>query len=245
MQNWARTACALLALALPLFAAGCASTDNKEAAAADDPLEPMNRFFFGMNQKLDRNAALPAATFYVSTVPGPMRNGVHNFLSNLSGPVDFVNSVLQLHGDEAATALGRFSVNTTIGLGGIFDVATGWGMPEENEDFGQTLGYYGLGQGPYLVLPLRGPSSVRDFGGSYVDGYFSPLYYVRYSGRQYVGLIRGSLGSVDDRSANIMTFREIERSSVDFYATMRDYYRQRRDAAIRNGKPDLETLPDL
>jgi phospholipid-binding lipoprotein MlaA len=236
---------ALLAVLLSLMAAGCASSDNKEAAAADDPLEPMNRFFFSFNQTLDRNAALPAASFYVSTVPNPLRTGVHNFLSNLDGPVDFVNSMLQFHLEEAGGAISRFGINSTLGLGGIFDIATGWGLPEEQEDFGQTLGVYGLGQGPYLVLPLRGPSAVRDFAGSYVDGYFSPLYYVRYSGRQYVGLVRASLGSVDNRSANIMTFREIERSSVDFYATMRDFYRQRRDNAIRNGKPDMETLPDL
>ncbi|HEY5347691.1 MAG TPA: VacJ family lipoprotein [Rhizomicrobium sp.] len=230
---------------MPLFAAGCASADNKEAAAADDPLEPTNRAVFRFNQSLDRNAALPVASFYASTVPNPLRTGVHNFLSNLDGPVDAANSMLQVHFDEAGTALGRFTVNSTIGVGGIFDVATGWGMPDRNEDFGQTLGYYGVGQGPYLVLPLRGPSAVRDFAGSYIDGYFSPLYYVHYNGRQYVGLVRASLGSVDNRSANIMTFREIERSSVDFYATMRDYYRQRREAAIRNGKPDMDNLPDL
>jgi phospholipid-binding lipoprotein MlaA len=246
MKKGVGTPWALLAAALLLLVVGCASANDKEAAAADDPLEPMNRFFFGLNEKLDHHAALPAASFYNHAVPGPLRVGIHNFLSNLGGPVDFANSVLQGNWDEAGDTLGRFSVNTTLGVGGIFDVATGWGLPERNEDFGQTLGSYGVGQGPYLVLPLRGPSAVRDFAGSYVDGYFSPFYYLHphYSGRQYIGLIRSSLGSVDNRAANIMTYREIERSSVDFYATMRSYYRQRRDAAIRNGKLDLESVPE-
>jgi phospholipid-binding lipoprotein MlaA len=246
MKKGVGTPGALLAAALLLLVVGCASANNKEAAAADDPLEPMNRFFFKLNEKLDHHAALPAASFYNHAVPGPLRIGIHNFLSNLGGPVDFVNSALQGNWDEAGDTLGRFSVNTTVGIGGILDVATGWGLPAHKEDFGQTLGVYGVGQGPYLVLPLRGPSAVRDFAGSYVDGYFSPFYYLHphYSGRQYIGLIRSSLGSVDHRAANIMTYREIERTSVDFYATMRSYYRQRRDAAIHNGKPDLKDLPE-
>ncbi len=128
---------------------------------------------------------------------------------------------------------------------GIFDVATDWGMPGRDRDFGETLGTYGVGPGPYLVLPFRGPTAIRDFAGNYVDGFFSPLYYVRYSGRQYVGLVKSSLGSVSNRSANIVTYRDIERASVDYYATMRAYYLQRRARQIEETNVQTAELPDF
>lgn len=231
----------LLALILGLFTAGCAT----DAQTPDDPLEPMNRFFFDMNRKMDRHAALPAATFYNDTVPRGVRGTIHNVLNNLGGPVTAVNDVLQLEFENAGIAAGRFLVNTTIGVVGIFDVATDWGMPQSHRDFGETLGVYGLPPGPYLVLPFRGPSAVRDLAGSYVDGYFSPLRYARYSGRNYVGLVRSSLGSIDNRSANIITYRDIERASVDYYATMRAYYLQRRARQVEDKSVQTAELPDF
>src|SRR6185312_4783152 len=130
----------VLALLLGLGLAGCASSDNQEAQLADDPLEPMNRFFFDFNQRLDRHAALPAATFYADNVPSGIRGDVHNFLVNLGGPVNVANDILigELH--NAAEAGARFVVNTTVGVAGIFDVATGWGLREKSRDFGATLG---------------------------------------------------------------------------------------------------------
>ena len=230
-----------------LVAAGCASADNQEASVAGDPLEPMNRYFFDLNAKLDRHAALPAATFYNDTIPSPARTGVHNFLENLSGPVSMVNDLLQLQFANAGTAAARFVVNTTVGVAGIFDVATGWGLPERARDFGETLGTYGVPQGPYLVVPLSGPTAVRDLSGSYVDGFFSPLYYMRvkYTGKQYVGLVKSALGTVDNRSRNLVTYRDIERASVDFYATMRDLYRQRRQRLIEDKASPTAELPDF
>lgn len=232
-------------LAFSLLTAGCASPDNQEAIAANDPLEPMNRFFFDVNERLDRHAALPAATFYADNVPRGIRGNIHNFLVNLGGPVNVANDILIGEFQNAAEAGARFVVNTTVGVAGVFDVATGWGLREKSRDFGETLGVYGVPQGPYLVLPFRGPSSVRDFSGSYVDGYFSPLHFIHYSGSTYVGLVHSSLGSVDNRSANIVTFQDIQRASVDYYATMRDYYRQRRERQVEDKAVQTVELPDF
>jgi phospholipid-binding lipoprotein MlaA len=231
----------VLALGLALATSACAG----DPEAPDDPLEPMNRVFFDLNQRLDRHAALPAASFYKSAVPNGIRGGIHNVLSNLSGPVTVVNDLLQVEFENAGIAAGRFVVNTTLGVAGIFDVASDWGMPGRNRDFGETLGTLGIPPGPYLVLPFRGPTAVRDFAGSYVDGFFSPLYYVHYSGRQYVGLVKSSLGSVDNRSANIVTYRDIERASVDYYATMRAYYLQRRARQVEEKSVQTAELPDF
>jgi phospholipid-binding lipoprotein MlaA len=230
-------------LALGLMVAGCA--DSNEAELANDPLEPMNRFFFDFNQKLDRHAALPAATFYADNVPRGVRGNVHNLLSNLGGPITAANDVLEADFTNAGVAAARFVINTTLGVVGIFDVAESWGLPQRSRDFGETLGTYGVGQGPYLVLPFRGPSSIRDFSGSYVDGYFSPTRFFHYSGSTYVGLVHSSLGSVDNRSANLLTFRDIERASVDYYATMRDYYRQRREREVQDRAVQTSELPDF
>lgn len=233
--------------ALGFSLAGCASLSNQEAIAANDPLEPMNRFFFGINQKLDREAALPAATFYAANVPNRFRRTFRNFFGNLGVPVSIVNNVLQGQFKNADKASARFLINSSLGIGGLFDVATDWGYPERDRDFGETLGTYGVPQGPYLVLPFRGPTAVRDFGGNYIDGFFSPLYYmkIQFSGKQYVGLVKSTIGSVDNRANNIVTYRDIERASVDFYATMRHYYRERRQRLVEDKSSPRDELPDF
>src|SRR3569623_1423201 len=231
-----RAAALALTWALTLAAAGCASTQqaDPDAVSVNDPLENINRFFFDLNQRLDRNAGAPAATAYKDTVPQTVRGGLHNVLDNLGGPVTVANDLLQAQFENAAIATGRFLVNTTIGVAGIFDVATGWGMPGRNRDFGETMGTYGVPPGPYLVLPFRGATDVRDFAGNYIDGFASPLRYVRYAGRNYVGLVESSLGSMDNRANNIITYRDIERASVDYYSTLRTYYLQRRARLIED-----------
>src|SRR3569623_2922240 len=221
----------ICALALGLIASGCASTSDSTPM---DPLEPVNRFFFDMTQKLDRNAALPAATFYRDTVPQPARTTLHNVLDNLGGPVTFANDILQIDFENAGLAAARIVVSTTIGVAGIFDVATDWGLAGRPRDFGETMGTYGVPPGPYLVLPFRGVTDVRDFAGNYIDGFASPLRYVRYDGRNYVGLVKSSLGSMDNRANNIITYRDIERASVDYYSTLRTYYLQRRARLIED-----------
>lgn len=235
------------ALALSLLLGGCATTQSQDsnAAAVNDPLESVNRLFFDLNQRLDRNAGIPAANAYKENVPRTVRGGLHNVLDNLGGPVTVANSLLQAKFESAATAAGRFIVNSTIGVAGIFDVATGWGMRGRNRDFGETLGTYGVPAGPYLVLPFRGSTDVRDFAGNYLDGFASPLRYVRYDGNNYVGLVKSTLGSMDNRSANLVTFRDIERSSVDYYATMRTLYLERRERLIEDKPVRTAGLPDF
>jgi phospholipid-binding lipoprotein MlaA len=243
-----RAAALALTWALTLAAAGCASTQQQadpDAVSVNDPLENINRFFFDLNQRLDRNAGAPAATAYKDTVPQTVRGGLHNVLDNLGGPVTVANSLLQAKFEGAATAMGRFVVNTTIGVAGIFDVATDWGMPGRNRDFGETMGTYGVPPGPYLVLPFRGSTDVRDFAGNYIDGYASPLHYVRYEGNNYVGLVKSTLGSMDNRSNNIVTFRDIQRTSVDYYATMRTLYMERRARLIEDKPIRTAELPDF
>ena len=241
MKAWSsRRFCLVVALAAGL--GGCATVADQP----DDPLEPVNRVVFDLNQRLDRNAALPAATYYAETVPNPVRVHVHNVLANLGGPGTEANDVLQGEFNFAGEALERFLVNTTIGVAGVFDVATDWGLPERSRDFGLTLGNIGVPEGPYLVIPFGGSSALRDLAGSYVDGYFSPLRYVgQYNGRQYVGLFKNVIGTVDSRSANIDAYRDIERNSVDYYATMRARYLQRRARQVEQKAVVTAELPDF
>jgi len=235
-------------LALALLAGGCAgpaATQDADATMVSDPLEGMNRFFFDMNQRLDRNAAKPVATAYKEDVPQSVRGSLHNLLDNLGGPVNVANDLLEAQFQNAGVAAGRFLVNTTIGLAGIFDVATDWGMPARNRDFGETLGTYGVPPGPYLVLPLRGSTDVRDFAGNYLDGFATPLHFVRYDGNNYVGWMKSTLGSMDNRSANLVTYEDIERASVDYYATMRTLYMERRARLVEDRNVRTASLPDF
>ena len=139
--------------------AGCSSTSAPEALAQNDPYEPTNRAIFDFNTKLDNNFAKPVAKFYNHAVPGFARDGLHNFLTNLNKPITFGNDVLQGEGSRAGQTLGRFVVNSTLGVAGIFDVATMMGIPDHSEDFGQTLGVWGSGEGPTsccrLSVPIR------------------------------------------------------------------------------------------
>lgn len=221
----------------------CAS--NPQSIADNDPFEPLNREVFALNHSLDSRVALPVATFYRSATPGPIREHVHFFLTNLQMPVTFANDVLQGNISRGGDAIGRFVVNSTLGFAGVFDVATDWGMPYHKEDFGQTMGWYGVGEGPYLVLPLLGPALPRDLAGQFVDHYFDPLAYVTFKNRLYWTYTRSALSFLDSRSRSIDTLREIQRSSIDLYATTRSLYRSSRNNEINNGSPDLTSLPDF
>jgi phospholipid-binding lipoprotein MlaA len=227
-------ALALLMLGLPLCA--CASVQRW---SDNDPFEPFNRTMFRLNQSLDHNAALPAAVFYRSTVPGGIRDGVHNLLTNIGMPITFANDLLQGQFSRAGRAAERFGVNTTLGVLGIMDPATGMGLPMQQEDFGQTLGVYGVPPGPYLVLPLLGATLPRDaVGRIFVDHYFSPLSYIDYSGRYYVSLGARVFSTVDGRARSIEEIRDIERNSVDQYVGMRDAYIRHRQDQVENHTPE-------
>jgi phospholipid-binding lipoprotein MlaA len=234
----------LLAIAaLGVWVAGCSST--QESIEQNDPLEPLNRQVFALNHSLDNRIALPVATFYHSVTPEPLREHLHYFLTNFHLPVTFANDVLQGNFERGGEAIGRFAANSTLGLAGVFDVATEWGLPYHQEDFGQTMAVYGVGEGPYLVLPLAGPAVPRDIAGSFVDHYFDPLGYIKWHHKYYYSWGRSILSFVDSRSQSVDALREIEHSSVDLYATTRSLYRQSRDAEIRNGEPDVQGLPDF
>jgi len=221
---------------------GCATEDT---SGANDPYEATNRAIFNFNQKLDKAVMKPVAETYVSVVPEPARDGIHNFIENLDLPITFANDILQGEIKRGAQTVARATINTTVGIGGLLDVAADLGIPPHKEDFGQTLAVWGVDEGPYLVLPFIGPDPPRDFGGSIVDIAFDPFTYVDLRESFWWMAGRKALGVLDLRSRNLDTLDAIERQSVDLYASIRSLYRQNRNNEIHNGKPDIENLPNL
>lgn len=237
---------AVLLLAAGLALAGCASAPaTSDPSQPNDPLEGMNRGIFAFDQKVDRYVVKPSAEAYVDVVPEPARNGMHNFLTNLDLPVTFANDVLQGEVDRAGQTFGRFTINSTIGIGGILDLATPMGIPYHSEDFGQTLAVYGVPEGPYLVLPLFGPDPPRDLAGQVADVFLDPFTYVKLREHGWYSFGRAYFSLLDLRSRNLGTLEGIERSSVDYYASVRSLYRQLRNNEIRNGKTDVKDLPSF
>jgi len=226
--------------------AGCASTaTNSVQTDQNDPYEATNRNVFALNQNFDKHLTKPIAEFYNKAVPEPAREGIHNFLTNLNQPVTFGNDVLQGEPKRAVDTFGRFVVNSTIGIGGLVDAAGKFGMEEHTSDFGETLAVYGVGEGPYLVLPGLGPSNPRDAFGNAVDILMDPITWVTWRSSEFFKLSRGLAGINDERAANVETLDQLEKSSVDLYATIRSLYRQHRQAEINHGKPDIENLPNF
>ena len=223
---------------LAVLVTGCAASTDPEAIAQNDPYESTNRAIFDFNAGLDKHFARPIAKGYNSIVPQFARNGVHNFLTNLDKPVTFGNDLLQGEGTRAGQTLGRFTVNLVLGVGGLVDVATMVGIPDHSEDFGQTLGVWGAGEGPYLVMPFLGPDPPRDLTGDVVDIFIDPTTYIRFHGSDTWYAVRSGVSMLDLRARNIDTLDQIERTSIDLYATTRSLYRQYRNSEIRNGKPD-------
>ena len=233
----------LLLAALPSALGACASrppVDDPEAIAEfrqnNDPIEPFNRGSYAVHQAIDRNVLAPVARGYRAAVPDPVRLGVRNVLANLRSPVILFNDVLQGEPRRAGDTLGRFVVNSTLGLGGIFDVAgTRLGVRGHTEDFGQTFARWGVGEGPYLFIPILGPSNPRDLAGFGAGLAADPLVWVG-QGAAVEGLLWGRTGAtvVDTREDLLDTTDAVERSSLDPYATLRSAYRQRRRAEIEN-----------
>ncbi|MDX1574775.1 MAG: VacJ family lipoprotein [Kiloniellales bacterium] len=215
---------------------------EEEIEEPNDPLEIPNRFIFAMNRTLDVALFRPIAVLYRDLVPEYARQRVHLFLRNLHEPVTLANDVLQGDWERAGTTWDRFLLNSTGGILGFWDVATDLGHPYHKEDFGQTLGVYGVGDGPYLMLPILGPSNVRDASGKVVDIFLDPFFYItRETDKQEWRLYRFALDGLDFRTRNLETLDEIERDALDFYARLRSLYRQRREAEIRN---DVDALSD-
>ncbi len=211
--------------------------DGRQAwIEANDPLEPMNRYFFELNRGLDQLLIFPIADTYRGAVPAGIRDSVRNFLDNLLSPVILANDLLQGNVDRASQTWGRFLTNTFVGVGGLFDVSD---IEKHGEDFGQTLAVWGVEEGFYLVLPILGPRPPRDLVGLGVDSFLlDPVYWwARSEDAEWLVVTRFVVDGIDFRARNIETLDEIEQSSIDFYATIRSLYRQRRDDEIRNGAP--------
>lgn len=237
-QQFSRRQQFLGLMVLAVVATGCTASKDPAALAQNDPYEPTNRAISNFNTKLDNNFAKPVAKAYNWAVPQPARTGIHNFLTNLNKPVVFGNDLLQGEFTRAGQTLARFTVNTTLGVGGLVDAASMADIPEHDEDFGQTLGVYGTGEGPYLVLPFMGPNPPRDLAGNVVDMFMDPTTYIKFHGSDTWFAVRSGVSILDFRARNIDTLEQIERTSIDMYATTRSLYRQYRNSEINNGKPD-------
>jgi phospholipid-binding lipoprotein MlaA len=238
----------ICALALCQLLAACATATppSPEALAANDPFEAINRETLRFNGKVDRYFVMPNVGIYFILVPEKGRRGVHNFLGHLSLPIIFVNDVLQGEGTRAAQSLGRIVINSTFGLGGFFDPAVTLGMPLHREDMGQTLAVHGVQEGPFLVLPFFGPSNPRDAVGLATDWAIDPTNQLPFKQHVWWAVGRGYFTLLDLRAQNYQTLRDIQRSSVDYYASLRNFYRQYREEQIRNGKkPDPAVLEDF
>jgi phospholipid-binding lipoprotein MlaA len=196
-----------------------------------DPWERFNERMFAFNYGLDRRVVKPAASGWSKVAPEPFRKSLQNAVRNLGMPRRFVNNLLQLKVDGALRELAGFALNSSLGIGGLGDVATAEGVaPPDEEDTGQTLAVYGVKPGPYLVLPFFPPSTVRDTVGSSIDGFLDPLSLVM----PLVGSVAKRVGtSVNDRSMNLELFEEVEASVLDLYSGTRNLYLQRRERAIR------------
>jgi phospholipid-binding lipoprotein MlaA len=223
---------------------GCATKDP-EALAQNDPWEPTNRAVFDFDVKLNDAVAYPIAEFYNNNIPEVARDGVHNALANLNAPVVFGNDVLQGEPGKATDTVGRFVINSTVGLAGFIDVAGKMGIPGHTTDFGITLGKAGAAEGSYLVLPGLGPKPPRDLVGMGVDTAMDPLTWIRFHNSTLWLIVRGGVNVLDQYAANVDTVRQIERSSIDFYASTRSLYRQSRAAEINNGKAPESDLPNF
>ena len=229
-----------------LLLAGCATApppEDKEAVAAfkeaNDPYEPFNRAMLDFNLALDKAILRPVTSVYLEVVPDPLQTNVHNFLQNLRGPVIFANDLLQGELDRAGTALLRFAMNSTFGILGINDFAAEVGIEKHDEDFGQTLAIWEVESGPYLVLPIFGPSSPRDGVGLLADTLIDPFTWL--TPLEYrIGRSFGT--AVDKRARNFDQINDLEKNSLDFYSAVRSLYRQKRRDEIRNGAPPDNSL---
>jgi len=247
---------AIVFIAALMLVAGCASqpkpaadgwSEGGEPAIAEvdtdnDPLELLNRFTFSFNMALDTVIFQPVAAYYRFLFPVQVRDSVRNVFRNLRSPLILVNDLLQGEMERAQTTLERFIVNSTVGVLGLFDVAADLGLPYHDEDFGQTLGAHGVGEGFYLVLPILGPSNPRDGAGLLVDIYLNPLTYAFEEVDADDWLVpRLAAEAIDKRSRNIEVIEDLRRDSIDFYARIRSLYRQSRINEINNGRAPADT----
>jgi phospholipid-binding lipoprotein MlaA len=241
----------VFAAAVAALAGGCASTDTKDQDVWD-PLEVPNRFVFSINRAVDIIAIRPLAVIYRDWMPEPGQKGVRNALDNIQTPVTAINEVIQGSPKRAANSMARFLVNSTIGVAGLFDVASSLGLAKTKEDAGKTIGMYAgvppENGGPYLVLPLAGPSNFRDAAGLLADYAVDPFRiltyalnvdWIVYSGPRLAATV------IDTRSRTLFALDDIEKNSVDYYAALRSAYTQQRAEAIREKREKTDSRSEL
>lgn len=238
------------AFLLAALLGGCATPPTDPADLAiyeqnNDPLEPLNRKVFALNQALDHAVFRPVAKAYVFIVPDDGRTAVHNVLDNLKEPTVFFDNLLQGEFKRAGLTLGRFAINSTVGWAGIFDIATRSGIERQPADFGQTLYVWGIKSGPYLILPVFGPSNPRDAIGQGVDSYADPFtIWANDHGVTELTTARLLAGGADDRAQVLDILDDLEKNSVDFYAQLRSLAQQNRAAELNHGTAPSAT-PNL
>ena len=222
-----------VAILVTFFMFGCASQQNK------DPLEGLNRSVYKFNDVVDKAALKPIAQGYQAIAPTPVQTGVNNFFKNIRDVVTLVNELFQFKFKQAANTTSRVALNTTVGVLGIFDVHSKSGGVRTKEDFGQTLGYYGLDSGAYLVLPILGPSSARDGIGFVTDAFFfDPIGYINDDTTKWTTIAV----AVVDKRADLMEEIDIRDKAFDPYAYMRDSYLQNRENLVKDGADDPNAI---
>lgn len=236
---WRRASVIAAWAVLLALASGCASLPPGEGGG--DPLEPVNRPIFRFNDALDKAVLKPVAEGYVKVTPKPVRTAVSNFFDNVGYLNVALNDFLQGKGRQGFADLGRFLVNSTVGVLGLFDIATGMGLEAHDEDFGQTLGVWGAEQGAYLVLPVLGPNSVRDAPGLVVSTLTNLLFYI---GQSAVVIPLAALGAIDARARATGVFEFVDRTALERYVFIREAYRQRRIFLICDGNSPPRGLND-
>ncbi len=227
----------ILMLSALIIVSSCSTTGGSK----NDPLEPMNRAIFGFNEVVDENVFKPIAKGYKYVTPDPIETGVSNFFSNLGEVNTIANDIFQFKFKQAGFDFARFTINTTIGVLGIFDVASTVGLKKNEEDFGQTLGYWGLPQGPYLVLPFFGPSSFRDAPALMADKEMSPVESLHHEEKQGLTV----LNAVDTRARLLRATKILDAAAKDKYLFIRESYLQKREMLVNDGENTEEFEIDV
>ncbi len=228
-----------------LLSSAAASAANSAAPHNDDPWEKLNRRFYSFSEGVDRAFLRPAALTYSHVFPSPLRTVLRNLLGNASEPPTIINYVLQARFHHAGKETGRFLLNTTVGLGGIFDIATPAGLEHDATNFGITLGRWGAGPGPYVYLPVGGPTTVRQLIGTAVGGALDPLYYINYPHKTAVSLGRAVVSGLDLRAESDSSLKSLLADATDPYATIRSAYLQNLQSQVDGGALPAQGLPDF
>jgi phospholipid-binding lipoprotein MlaA len=233
-----------------LLAGGAAAAlqagSARAAAVRDptDPWEPMNRRFFDLQESLDRHFIAPLAHGFGKT-PSPIRMGLVNFGHNLGEPTVFVNDILQARIGQAAKTLARFVINSTVGIAGLFDVAGHNHLKRHDNGFGTTLGRWGAKPGPYIFIPLAGPSTFRDTLGDLIDIPLNPMSYAKYAHKAAIGIGTSAINGLGERLDSEQDLEAIRQTSTDPYASLRSFYLQNREKEITGKEVTIENLPSF